>query len=237
MINLIAFIQMGVGAIFISTLAVTELPKPQSPPQGQAELLAATLQTIVGFVVLGSIIIRKFLFPACSGAIHLQAGGLMYLLLFVIDGLSIPFFSFGRNVRSRTVSLSRTWTSRSRNTNTPDWLLWVRRTPGEVTRPGTPTHDVEQGEVGSKGLIEQRVVTHDGARRKDKEEVYIQELGPAAMIDPNSASTGASEHMHRDADKHATPPPQEQASQVCLNDDSSHDHVRLRYDRRHASAR
>lgn len=49
---------MGVGAIFISTLAVTELPTPQSPPQNQAELLAATLQTIVSFVVLGSIIIR-----------------------------------------------------------------------------------------------------------------------------------------------------------------------------------
>ena len=50
---------MGVGAIFISTLAVTELPEPQSPPQDQAELLAATLQTIVAFVVLGSIVIRK----------------------------------------------------------------------------------------------------------------------------------------------------------------------------------
>ncbi|KAI0779988.1 Sodium/hydrogen exchanger family-domain-containing protein [Fomes fomentarius] len=201
---------MGVGAIFISTLAVTELPKPQSPPQGQAELLAATLQTIVGFVVLGSIIIH---------------------------GLSIPFFSFSRNVRSRTVSLSRTWTSRSRNTNTPDWLLWVRRTPGEVTRPGTPTHDLEQAEVASKELIEPRVLTHDDARRKDKEEGHVPELGPAAMIDPNSASTGASEHPHRDADKHATPPPQVQVSQVSLNDDSSHDHVGLRYDRRHASAR
>ena len=50
---------MGVGAIFISTLAVTELPEPQSPPQSQAELLAATLQTIVAFVVLGSIVIRE----------------------------------------------------------------------------------------------------------------------------------------------------------------------------------
>ena len=49
---------MGVGAIFVSTLAVTELPTPQSPPQNQAELLAATLQTIVSFIVLGSIIIR-----------------------------------------------------------------------------------------------------------------------------------------------------------------------------------
>ena len=51
--------QMGVGAVYISTLAVTELPEPQSPPQSQAELLASTVQTIVAFVVLGSIIVRK----------------------------------------------------------------------------------------------------------------------------------------------------------------------------------
>lgn len=44
-----------------------------------------------------------------------------------IDGLSIPFFSFGRNL-SRTVSLSTTFTPRFEST-TPDWLLWARRTP------------------------------------------------------------------------------------------------------------
>lgn len=50
---------MGVGAIFISTLALTRLPEPQSPPADQSELLAATLQPIVSFVVLCSILIRK----------------------------------------------------------------------------------------------------------------------------------------------------------------------------------
>lgn len=50
---------MGVGAIFVSTLALTKLPEPQSPPVGQAEYLAATIQTVVSFVVLGSIIVRK----------------------------------------------------------------------------------------------------------------------------------------------------------------------------------
>lgn len=49
---------MGVGAIFVSTLAVSRLPTPHNPPQNQQEVLAATLQTIVSFVVLGSIIIR-----------------------------------------------------------------------------------------------------------------------------------------------------------------------------------
>lgn len=52
-------VQMGVGAIFISTLALTELETPQSPPQNQQQLLAAVLQPMVAFVVLGSIIIRK----------------------------------------------------------------------------------------------------------------------------------------------------------------------------------
>lgn len=50
---------MGVGAVYISSLALTLLPTPHDPPQNQQELLAATLQPIVSFIVLGSIIIRK----------------------------------------------------------------------------------------------------------------------------------------------------------------------------------
>ena len=53
---------MGVGAVFISTLAITRLPEPQEPPENQTELLAACLQPIVSFVVLGSIIMRKMIF-------------------------------------------------------------------------------------------------------------------------------------------------------------------------------
>lgn len=52
---------MGVSAVFVSALATVRLPKPQSPPQNQPEMLAATLQTIVAFVVLGSILIREYL--------------------------------------------------------------------------------------------------------------------------------------------------------------------------------
>lgn len=69
---------MGVGAVFISILALTRLPEPQYPPETQQELLATMLQPIVSFVVLGSIIMH---------------------------GLSIPSFSMGRNV-SRTLSRS-----------------------------------------------------------------------------------------------------------------------------------
>lgn len=54
---------MGVGAVFVSTLALSELPTPHSPPQNQQELLAASLQTIVSFMVLGSIIVRESIMP------------------------------------------------------------------------------------------------------------------------------------------------------------------------------
>ena len=50
---------MGVSAVFVSTLALTRLPAPHTPPRDQTELLAATLQVIVSFVVLGSIFVRK----------------------------------------------------------------------------------------------------------------------------------------------------------------------------------
>ena len=54
---------MGVGAVFVSTLALSRLPTPQNPPQTQLDLLALTLQVIVAFVVLGSIFIRMLLTP------------------------------------------------------------------------------------------------------------------------------------------------------------------------------
>ena len=55
---------MGVGAIFISTLALSELPSPSYPPQNQINRLALVLQPIVSFIVLGSILIRECF--ACS---------------------------------------------------------------------------------------------------------------------------------------------------------------------------
>ncbi|EIM81253.1 uncharacterized protein STEHIDRAFT_134870 [Stereum hirsutum FP-91666 SS1] len=110
---------MGVGAIFISTLALTELETPQSPPQNQQQLLAAVLQPMVAFVVLGSIIIH---------------------------GFSVPFLSFGRKVHSRTISLSQTFTSRGSDGAVPDWLLWARR-PGTASPNTTTFDDVEGGRV------------------------------------------------------------------------------------------
>ena len=57
---------MGVGAIFISTLAVTELQRSlneetDGSKRAQNELLKNSLHPIVGFVVLGSILIREYM--------------------------------------------------------------------------------------------------------------------------------------------------------------------------------
>ncbi|KAI0743204.1 Sodium/hydrogen exchanger family-domain-containing protein [Irpex lacteus] len=107
---------MGVGAVFVSTLALSRLPEPHSPPQNQQEYLAATLQTIVAFIVLGSILIH---------------------------GLSIPFFSFGRRIHSQTVSLTRTLTSRNTTMDNtlPEWLMGTRRMPPyEVSGAGPDPH-------------------------------------------------------------------------------------------------
>lgn len=121
---------MGVGAVFISTLAVHRLPAPATPPKSQQDYLAVSIQPIVSFIVLSSVIIRE----------SFVAQETFDSKKDLLDGLSIPFFNFGRNV-SRTVSLSATLTSRTRVY--PDWLLGINRTP---TLPREPTSEsVDRG--------------------------------------------------------------------------------------------
>lgn len=127
---------MGVGALFISTLALSRLPQPHTPPRSQQELLAATLQIVVAFTILGSIFVH---------------------------GLSIPFFSFGRRIHTRTLSMTRARTSMQ--PVGPDWLLWAKRASlpvsarsevdveGEGVEAGIGTapdngRDLESGPVG-----------------------------------------------------------------------------------------
>lgn len=140
---------MGVGAVFISTLGLSRLPAPNNPPENQAELLAATLQPIVAFVVLGSILIRKS--PLIVGQC-LWTAQTPHL-----DGLSIPAFWFGRKIHTRTFltlsasgTWSRTWTNRNQN-NVPDWVLSTRRvspTQDEQLQSRTiPDSEIEGGTI------------------------------------------------------------------------------------------
>jgi NhaP-type Na+/H+ or K+/H+ antiporter len=50
---------IGVGAVFISTLAATKLPIPHDPPEGQLDILATAIEPIVAFMVLCSIAVRE----------------------------------------------------------------------------------------------------------------------------------------------------------------------------------
>lgn len=119
----------------MSALALTRLPTPEDPPANQAQYLAAVIQPIVSFIVLGSIIVRKY----CHGSVLVFVANLQGICT---DGLSIPFFNMGRGVHSHTVSLTMTWTSRNRAT-VPDWVLWARRAPDVVE--SAVDEDVEQG--------------------------------------------------------------------------------------------
>ncbi|KAG5644324.1 hypothetical protein DXG03_008682 [Asterophora parasitica] len=82
---------IGIGAIFISTLANEVIHKNNHPHSEQVELLSDTIQPIVAFMVL------------CSITIH---------------GLSIPSFSLGRRVHSVSRTWSRhappDWTNQAR---------------------------------------------------------------------------------------------------------------------------
>lgn len=50
---------MGVGAIFIATLAAEKLPHPEKPPRNQTDILALSIEPVIAFIVMCSILIRK----------------------------------------------------------------------------------------------------------------------------------------------------------------------------------
>ncbi|KEP47892.1 Na+/H+ antiporter Nha1 [Rhizoctonia solani 123E] len=149
---------MGVGAVFISTLAAIKLPEPMEiesdghlanggTPQ-QIDYLGHSIQPIVAFMVLISI---------------------------MIHGLSIPFFSLGKRVHS----IRHTW---SRHTTVeggrPEWANQTRQIrPGEeivvnrddvAERGEMPALDEKRGSVptselsgeGSSGTVDIREKEH-----------------------------------------------------------------------------
>ncbi|KAF8973315.1 Sodium/hydrogen exchanger family-domain-containing protein [Flammula alnicola] len=166
---------MGVGAVFISTLAIHRLGTPVDPPITQQDYLTLAIQPIVSFVVLSSIIIH---------------------------GLSIPFFNLGINV-SRTVSLSATLTSRSRSY--PDWLLGVNRHPTLPREPdaeaaNSPTQEATEGILGSKNNESQEDIIHRHSlfTNQDTEtleteirEADVQPSSPGVLSNDSNAVAGA----------------------------------------------
>jgi hypothetical protein len=85
---------MGVGAIFISTLAKYRLPEPTSPPETPQDILATALHPVVGFVVLVSIAVRKSTHPCYTFIVCMKES--------CVDGLSITIFAAMKRMRDQT---------------------------------------------------------------------------------------------------------------------------------------
>lgn len=156
---------MGVGAIFISTLAATKLPTPNIPPENKYDILALTIQPITYFIVLSSILVH---------------------------GLTISFFSLGRRVHSRVASMTRTFTQASANSNNgifsnnePSWMTRVKRVvPGqeivinrdddydERKKPSADESDAaERGELAHTGSS----ASSSGASAENEKKALSQE--------------------------------------------------------------
>ncbi|KAF9030638.1 Sodium/hydrogen exchanger family-domain-containing protein [Panaeolus papilionaceus] len=109
---------IGIGAVFISTLAIEVLHRAHKEGDHQIEILMETIQPIVAFMVLTSILVH---------------------------GLSVPSFSLGRRVHSVSRTWSRRDTMTS---NTPEWANQariVRRGEDIVINRDQP--DLERGRV------------------------------------------------------------------------------------------
>ena len=127
---------MGIGAIFLSTLASEFLlqhiagnPSTTANQQHQLEMVSQMIQPIVAFMVI------------CSITIH---------------GLSIPGFSLGRRVHS----VSRTWSRRDTTgsrAGAPDWTNLARL----VTRAEdiVINRDMERGDGGRGGVPLEKTMT------------------------------------------------------------------------------
>lgn len=111
---------MGVGAIFMCTYGRILLPEDvPTPPQTPNDVLTHTIQPIVFFFVLSSVIVH---------------------------GFSIPFFAFGKLAH---VNLNRTLTTNisAFPNSEPSWVNRVRRWNTTFTTPETPELDQEPGSV------------------------------------------------------------------------------------------
>ncbi|GAA5939840.1 uncharacterized protein JCM15063_004319 [Sporobolomyces koalae] len=194
---------MGVGAIFISTLAASKLPTPQIPPADKIELLALIVVPVTYCIVLSSILVH---------------------------GLTISFFTLGRRVHSRVQSFSRTLTAQSGNSrfgttfsisgrdgaNEPSWMSRVKRATraedivinrdeDDEPQPQSPESLAEKGAISREGSHETEsgsdtIADESGGKKKRNEseddrdtlEDVDKDEGTAAMFGaPTDDKAGA----------------------------------------------
>ncbi|KAI9448797.1 Sodium/hydrogen exchanger family-domain-containing protein [Lactarius psammicola] len=155
---------IGIGAIFMSTLAAETLPRPQSPPADQAERLAATIQPVIAFMVL------------CSILIH---------------GLSIPFFSLGRRVTTVTRTWSRQpslpdWALHTRRVDRAEDVV-INRDPASVMERGQVSDN--EKDVMKRHPSETTGFDEDekGARALQREDTAEADAITVAVTEPEEA--------------------------------------------------
>ncbi|TFK82825.1 hypothetical protein K466DRAFT_285684 [Polyporus arcularius HHB13444] len=176
---------MGVGAIFTSSLALAQLSQSQSSPQGQVEILAATLQAIMAFMVLGSILVH---------------------------GLSVPCFSLGRSVGARTLSFTKSLPLRNVSSS-PDWLLWIHRASTVTLRaysPATIEKDVERGAGQATGNVSTSLAPLRDLPKKIRIEQHTRSVMPLLAASQDSRSiteqSGSPLSVSEKASRVASPP-------------------------------
>ncbi|GAA5876841.1 hypothetical protein JCM8547_002405 [Rhodosporidiobolus lusitaniae] len=186
---------MGVGAIFISTLAAEKLPTPNIPPENSIETLALLITPVTYCIVLSSILVH---------------------------GLTISFFTLGRRVHSRVTSLSRTFTAQSTNSrfgrtlsfrtrderNEPSWMSRVKRADRAedivINRDEEPESLAEKGIGGSRERDEEKEAEErEQEREKEIDEEIRQDEGFGAMFGaPSSGNVvGAGEKERLENEK------------------------------------
>ena len=151
----------------MSTLAAEMLPRPQSPPASQAELLGATIQPVVAFMVL------------CSILIH---------------GLSIPFFSLGRRVTTVTRTWSRQpslpdWALHTRRVERAEDVV-INRDPASMMERGQASDN--QKDEANRQPSETSALAEEKARALQREDtaeadaltVAVSELEEAKPDNP-----------------------------------------------------
>ncbi|WVQ85812.1 hypothetical protein IAT38_007980 [Cryptococcus sp. DSM 104549] len=113
---------MGVGAIFISTLARVSLPEGEADENTEVvDRLRDVITPITAFLVLSSV---------------------------VTHGMSIPFFSLGRRVHSITYTRSRNLSMDTRG-DEPAWTTHARRIqPGQEITINRDDDEPEEGDLG-----------------------------------------------------------------------------------------
>jgi len=158
---------IGVGAIFIATLARTLLPEEVAhPPQTTNDILALTVQPIIFFFVLCSIILH---------------------------GLTIPFFAFSK----RATTMTRTWSrnpSFMTGDNEPSWVNRFRKTKtGESVSPeeGNMT-EIERVLNAQLGIIGRGAIGGDAEK-----ELRRSDTSPSGAEDDSNGTGGNDTVPHR----------------------------------------